>query len=198
MTRIWRYILKNDTGFAPCVDGGILTLTCCKPSIRRNAKIGDWIIGYFPKKFGQGRVAWAGQVSEKILLGVYERNHPGRRDAIYRLVGHEASGAEILKYIPNKHHEEKRSQRDKSGVNALICEPFCYWGGNDEKAPPEIADMAYYFIGQTTKNSTPDRVAALKRWIKNRKGVCGAPRNAHEPPSSLKHIRSHTSRLPKC
>lgn len=199
MTRIWRYTLKNDTGFAPCIDDGILTLTCCKPFIRRHAKIGDWIIGYFPKKLGSGRVAWIGQVSEKLPLGIYEKRHRRRRDAIYRLTHCDESGAEVLKDLPNNYHVGARSrQRDKSGVNALICEPFCYWGGNDEKAPTEIAEMAYYFIGQTTKNSTPDRVAAVERWVKNRKGVCGAPRSAHEPPSSLKHIRSHTSRLPKC
>ena len=126
MTRIWRYILKNDSGFAPCIDDDILTLVCCKPFIRRHAKKGDWIIGYFPKKLGRGRVAWAGRVSEKVPLGVYEKDHPGRRDAIYRLVGHDASGAENLKYIPNKYHDEKRSQRDKSGVNALIWCTTCF------------------------------------------------------------------------
>lgn len=199
MTRIWRYVLKTDTGFAPCIDDGILTLACCKPFIRRHAEKGDWIIGYFPKNLGYGRVAWVGQVSEKLPLGMYEKRHRRRRDAIYRLVHRDASGAEVLKDLPNAYHVGPRSRlRDKRGLYALVCEPFCYWGGNDEEAPPEIVEMAYYFVGQSAKNTTPQRVAALERWIKNRKGVHGTPCNAHEPPASLKHVRSHNSRLLKC
>ena len=45
MTKIYSYILKNDSGASPNPFWGICTLTICKPAIRRTANIGDWVIG---------------------------------------------------------------------------------------------------------------------------------------------------------
>jgi hypothetical protein len=45
LTKIYSYILKNDSGAAPNPFWGICTLTICKPAIRRTANIGDWVIG---------------------------------------------------------------------------------------------------------------------------------------------------------
>ena len=38
--------MTHDTGFAPNVDHGVLTLATCKPTIRRCAEIGFWISGW--------------------------------------------------------------------------------------------------------------------------------------------------------
>ena len=43
--KIYSYVLKHDSGFAPNPFWGFCTLATCKPVIRRNAKPGDWIIG---------------------------------------------------------------------------------------------------------------------------------------------------------
>ena len=37
-TRIYIYRLTNDTGFAPCVDNGVFTLSCCKGGQIRKGK----------------------------------------------------------------------------------------------------------------------------------------------------------------
>jgi Nucleotide modification associated domain 2 len=55
--RIWRYVLAHDSGMAPCPQDSKLTLSCCKPTIRKNARVGDWVIGFMPKKYGIGQVA---------------------------------------------------------------------------------------------------------------------------------------------
>ncbi len=46
--RIYAYILKVDSGFAPNPFHGWCTLACCKPAIRRKARPGDWIVGRLP------------------------------------------------------------------------------------------------------------------------------------------------------
>ncbi|RWE79580.1 hypothetical protein [Mesorhizobium sp.] len=45
MTSVYIYAVSYDLGFAPNPFGGLCTLACCKPKIREQAKLGDWIIG---------------------------------------------------------------------------------------------------------------------------------------------------------
>ena len=42
---IYSYIHTYDTGFAPNIQSNIMTLATCKPQIRKNAVIGDYVIG---------------------------------------------------------------------------------------------------------------------------------------------------------
>lgn len=42
--KLYSYVLREDTGFAPNPYHGFCTLACCKPLIRRRAEIGDWVI----------------------------------------------------------------------------------------------------------------------------------------------------------
>jgi hypothetical protein len=65
MTRILRYILETDNGMAPCIDGGLVTLATCKPIIRRSARPGDWVLGFYPSPFERGMLAWAGRVDDR-------------------------------------------------------------------------------------------------------------------------------------
>ena len=62
---VYSYILASDTGFAPNPFWGYCTLACCKPIIRRNASVGDWIVGLMPKHLDH-RIAYAMKVSEKL------------------------------------------------------------------------------------------------------------------------------------
>ena len=70
--RVFRYVLKHDHGFAPCFDDGVCTLGCCKPNIRRSAVVGDWILGFAPRKKGNARLLFVMQVGE--VLGFDESN----------------------------------------------------------------------------------------------------------------------------
>lgn len=174
MSRIWRYVLAHDTGMAPCLEGGTLTLACCKPDIRRSARRGEWVIGFAPKATGHGRVAWVGQVAEVLPLGEYEARFRGRRDALYR-----SDGDDRLVPVQEIYHADQRSrQRDLRGRNALIFNPFWYWGRNTIAAPDAIASMAHYYVGQSARGSTPDRIACLEAWTRSaaHPGIHGDPR----------------------
>jgi len=54
--KLYSYIVAHDTGFSPNPFYGYCTLACCKPSIRRTAKMGDWVVGLAPKHDGNGIV----------------------------------------------------------------------------------------------------------------------------------------------
>ncbi|MEQ8924467.1 MAG: hypothetical protein RLO81_01575, partial [Fulvivirga sp.] len=43
--RLFSYCIPTDDGAAPNPYFEICTLTICKPVIRRNASVGDWIAG---------------------------------------------------------------------------------------------------------------------------------------------------------
>ena len=188
VTRIWRYVLASDNGMAPRIDDGILTLTCCKPTIRRNAIKGDWVVGFVPKKLGVGLVAWVGRVAEVVPIGDYQQRYAGRTDAIYQRVGFEVDGSEVLKPLRKDYHKDERSRaRDRRGKNALIFDSVWYWGRCAVSAPNDIAKLAYYHIGQTTKGSSPEMIARLEAWLQSEAppGIHGEPRDklAVRPPS---------------
>ena len=42
---VYSYIVVYDSGFSPNPFHGVCTLACCKPMIRRSARIGDLVIG---------------------------------------------------------------------------------------------------------------------------------------------------------
>jgi hypothetical protein len=192
VSRVWRYVLAVDNGMAPCVQDGMLSLTCCKPMIRRNASVGDWVIGFVPKGLKRSHVAWAGRVSEVIPLGEYEKRFSGRRDALYRLADDADGQQENLVPLREDYHADELSRsRDHSGKNALVFDPFWYWGGVGIVAPEEISDMAHYYVGQSAKNSSPERIVVLKAWLRSvsEPGIHGEPRGSSHTRGSPKRSR---------
>lgn len=81
--RIYRYVLTSDTGMAPSIDQGVVSLATCKPVIRRCAGPGDWVVANLASR-ECSMAAWAGRISRSISVGDYEREFPGRSDAVYR------------------------------------------------------------------------------------------------------------------
>lgn len=195
MARIWRYVLAHDSGHAPCVDKGMLTLCCCKPRIRANAAIGDWVIGFAPKRFGIGLVAWAGRVSSRMAIGAYGESFPHRSDAIYRSDGIGADGCETLRHIGGEYHAAPRMWRtDASGAHCLFFSLFWYFGHEPKMLPEHLQGLAYYFIGQSARGSTPEKVADLRTWLGVwPAGVHGRPRDAAVAVAG--EIQPHTARV---
>lgn len=48
--KLYSYKMKHDNRFAPNPLFGVLTLATCKPAMRRNTKIGNWIAGWTSKQ----------------------------------------------------------------------------------------------------------------------------------------------------
>ena len=73
-----------DTGGAPCIWRGTLSLAICKPKIRRTARKGDLIFEFGGKIYGE-RLLYIAEVTEKPEVGDYYQapRFAARPDCIY-------------------------------------------------------------------------------------------------------------------
>lgn len=177
--RLWRYVLRYDGNFAPHIRGGICSLACCKPMIRRYAARGDWIIGFATRKESRGEavVRYAMVVTNDPLpLAEYWRSRHGRRDAIYRPDG------DGLVWVENEfsdHPDVHGQKRDMSGANALLSTQYWYFDipGQDLYAAlrPQFrsdgecgeAGRRIFFGGRGQKYNglAPGDFAMIKGWL---------------------------------
>ena len=74
--------MTADSGGAPCVEDGVLTLAICKPAIRSSAVEDDWLFGVGGVRLGN-RLIYIARVTKKLPDGDYYRQHSRRRDCIY-------------------------------------------------------------------------------------------------------------------
>lgn len=176
-----RYILRHDTGIAPCVDDGLLTLATCKPTIRRTARAGDWVMGYRPSPAPRGLVVWAGRVSEVIDVGDYERRHRGRLDAIYRAKA--SSGFERLR--PDYHSEEREFRKDTSApVLVFDRDATWYFGAEPRMMPEHLMHLAGAGRGHRVGGVNDGDPTALQAWLE----TIGSP-GIHEAPGNSSPLK---------
>lgn len=90
MNRIYFYKLMADSGAAPCVWKGLLSLAICKPMIRTSASVGDLVFGFAADSLhADNRLIYIAQVTEVLDGGRYydDARFAGRPDLIYRRTG---------------------------------------------------------------------------------------------------------------
>ena len=146
---LYCYKMTHDTGFAPNVDYGVLTLATCKPRIRKCTREGYWISGWTSNKV-QGkqekyyftdkdqRLIYIAKVSKVIGIAEYWSQYPEKRpkrlkdntydkgDNIYEP---DSKYPEGFKQLENGGgHNSNNIKRDLSGLNVLICEEYYYFG----------------------------------------------------------------------
>jgi hypothetical protein len=130
------YILKIDSGFAPNPFGRYCTLACCKPTIRRNAEVGDIIVGTAAASSNRpGHLIYAMKVKQILPYPQYwadprfAHRKPSKQTAITRCgdnIWHRVKGK--WKVVPGAFHDAMHEQRDTSGENVLIATEFHYFG----------------------------------------------------------------------
>ena len=175
MTQLFRYILKDDNGMAPCVEGGIMTLATCKPKIRRSAKMGDWIAGFMPRRHKQGLLVYAGRVERKLDWGSFEAELRGRKDAVYRPL----PNGRIKRLREDYHPDEKRMNKDLSAP-VVVFDKNAYWyfGDNPETLPDCLLHLGASGRGYRVNGATEEDVKRLEKWLRSGHptGVHGKPR----------------------
>ena len=168
---IYSYILMHDTGFAPCIQNNLLTLGCCKPVIRRSAKIGDYIVAFYGKAQEDKRfshaLAYIAKVTKVMTYKQYFIHHKNRTDCIYD---------EKLKQLPNDYHDTEHKKRDLSGFNVLLSTDFIFFGNSlkyiDEKYLSMIAGRGHKVRhNEKFKKSFPKHFKELKK--KHGNGLLG-------------------------
>lgn len=144
---LFSYIVPTDSGFAPNPYGGICTLACCKPQIRRHANVGDWVIGTSaaPEK---GKLVYAMRVDRGLTFDLYwdfpeyECKKPNKTngcgDNIYKMG---SAGAFIQ--IKNLSHNEKHIKTDTSVNRVLISRNFWYFGKESVTIPKKFKSLIH-------------------------------------------------------
>lgn len=184
MTKIYSYVLRIDDGSAPNPFWGLCTLTICKPVIRRNAQIGDWIIGTGSKntKLKDGKIydfsdsiVYAMKITAKKSLREYDeycKKHltqkiPKWKTEDWRL----RVGDCIYDYSTNDEptirkgvHNEGNRQKDLSGFNSLLSNHFYYFGVEARPLPLELKELIKKGRGHK-KIERVDLIQEFEKWI---------------------------------
>jgi hypothetical protein len=140
------YVITTDTGFAPNPFGRYCTLACCKPSIRRTAKVGDIEMATAGHDFDRaGKLVYAMKVGEVLTFNEYwsdERfasRKPTNATAISRCgdnIWHQVGRRWELE--PNENHGRDQRRFDTSGENVLVATEFFYFGREAVELPKEF------------------------------------------------------------
>jgi hypothetical protein len=153
--KYFSYVVARDYGFAPNPFYGMCTLATCKPDIRKQAQIGDWIFGTGSSSQKQyGLLVYAMEVTKKITYNQYFC------DAHYQFKKPTMHGSLICKYGDNiyyhngsmwsqsdSHHSKEHGlinrhnlDRDTKSDNVLISEQnhFYYFGNKAIPIPQNM------------------------------------------------------------
>lgn len=198
--RIYSYVVKFDTGFAPNPFWGALTVACCKPAIRRTAKPGDIIVGLSRAEQGN-RVVFVAHIAETLTYTQYwadrrfrlKRPKMGQTTDLANRVGdniYEPLSGGRFRQRPSQHSNGEaehigNKEHDLGGMSVLVARDFSYFGGDAIRLPSRFADL---IVGRAHKCRFPETlVQAVDRWRqKLPKGVEAAPHRWSDDDTSWK------------
>jgi hypothetical protein len=182
---LYVYKVVADTGGAPCISRGMLSLAICKPKIRRTARKGDLVFGFGGKAYGE-RLLYIAEVTEKPEVGGYYQapRFAARPDCIYK----DKNGVPERKPSARYHAETDERQKDVGmrfeNAFVLLSENFRYFGRKgtiDYKRDfPAIKTVVESLRrGHRVNHSSQlrDELIKLKElvWSKHRTMILGSP-----------------------
>jgi hypothetical protein len=155
MARVYFYVVARDFGFAPNPFHGMCTLATCKPTIRRTARAGDWVVGMGGTKLNAvGRCIYAMQVTDALSFEKYwedlefRAKRPVRNGSRKTIVGdniyHRAPSSKRWQQEDSHHSKLDGSpdphniQHDTQTNRVLISSRFYYFGRTAPLVPEEI------------------------------------------------------------
>jgi hypothetical protein len=199
MSSIYFYKLTVDTGAAPCVQRGVLSLAICKPMIRTRAEEGDLIFGFTANSLDtHNKLIYAARVTKKLPNGEYYESDKfsSRPDCIYTFQSGRYVRRKDAKFHdkPGDLTHDLGEPPDYSRAAVLLSTDFRYFGvnGTDEyKSKYELVRKAVESLGRGQRvNLAPDlreQFLAMKKWLweKDDVKVLGRPTDA--PSSSSCH-----------
>ena len=200
MARVYSYVVRYDSGFAPNPFYGYCTLATCKPDIRRKADVGDWVVGSASNARGirrGGHIVYAMRVTETESFDDYskdarfEAKKPLRKGSRKQSCGDNIYFRDTPKgkwcqrdsfhSTEDGHLHLKHVTRD-TGINrVLISDDFVYFGGTGPAFPDDLQDaggrpLCKSGIGRSCFED-PQLLEALKCWLLglNVRGYQGPP-----------------------
>jgi hypothetical protein len=196
MMELYSYVVARDYGFAPNPFMNVCTLATCKPKIRGNARVGDWVVGTgAASRKRSGRVVFAMCVSEAMTFNEYwndprfQKKKPNLRASKKQAFGDNIYFRPLGKpwQQMNSHHSfadgscnTANVKNDTQANRVLIGEEYIYWGGSGPKVPAKFRNFNGIDIcaRRGHKRNFPDEmVIAFVDWIKEsgEKGFIAPP-----------------------
>lgn len=190
--RLYTYVVARDFGFAPNPFYGVCTLATCKPVIRANASVGDWIVGTGSKERAlAGRLVFAMEVTETLSHDEYWE------DARFLVKRPSLSGSLKQAFGDNIYHRDPRSQKwvmadshhslndgspnpvniehDLRFERVLLSTNYTYWGGCGPPVPNRFEELVCSGQGHRC-NFELEMVNGFVTWLKSQeRGYRGRP-----------------------
>jgi hypothetical protein len=187
---MYSHILRFDSGFAPNPFGGVCTLACCKPVLRRKSKLGDLILGVSSKRRGY-RLVYAMEVGEVMTFADYwsDPRFARKRPDWSGTSRVDYCGDNCYEPIHSDQYLQRRSlhskkdgtedvshkKRDLGGKNVLISYRFWYFGQDAIELPQ---NLAFLRTGRGHRSLfTDSQIIMVKRFLAQLPvGLHAAPR----------------------
>lgn len=184
--RLYSYVVARDFGFAPNPFGGVCTLATCKPDIRQQAGVGDWVVGLTSTadRTTPGFV-YIMKVDEVLTYDVYWRDarfqfkKPSRNGSVKQMFGDNIYHQSPLGvwHQADSHHsfeggyENPRNiANDTKSQGVLVGSRFAYWGSEAIDIPQEFLDFNGYNIriNRGYKSHFSDEfIQTFSRWFES-------------------------------
>jgi hypothetical protein len=192
--RLYSYVVRYDSGFAPNPFYGWCTLATCKPRIRQWAQVGDWIVGTGSDNqlVQRGRhLVYAMRVTEALTFNDYDVDPRFQLKKPYRQGSRKQSCGDNIYYrsAANTQWLQRDSfhsnadgtrradhvKRD-TGVNRVLAsDQFAYYGGDGPRIPETLtaADgrpLCKEGIGYYVFDDLPF-IAKVEAWVASLAGM---------------------------
>lgn len=155
--RLYSYVVRYDSGFAPNPFYGWCTLATCKHRIRQSAQVGDWIIGTGSANRQirrGGHLVYAMRVTQAMTFSDYDADPRFQSKKPYRQGSRKQSCGDNIYYrnaadtqwlqrdsFHSNTDGTRRAdhvQRDTGGDRVLASECFVYYGGAGPRIPATL------------------------------------------------------------
>lgn len=200
MSKIYSYVVRYDSGFAPNPFYNYCTLATCKPPIRKSAAVGDWVVGCGSNDRSirrGGCLVYAMKITETMSFDEYSNDKRFEPKKPYRYGSRKQSCGDNIYYRNttlsewqqyDSFHSDNRGQlnpdhvaRDTAVNRILISDNFVYFGGQGPKFPQQLLDDQGRTLCKTGRGLTafkdPQLLLHFERWIQSLEvtGYQGAP-----------------------
>lgn len=213
MKKIYSYVLRYDDGGAPNPYGGLCTLAICKPQIRRNAEIGDWVVGTGSKNARcndgntydlSNHLTYAMKITDVKSFKEYDdfcnSDIPSKIPIWSSKVWPEKMGDCIYDYnaanaVPLQRagvHKLVNMDHDLNGKNVLLSNHFYYFGEAAIEIPDHLETIIKRHQGHRKITNT-NIIFQFEEWISKYESnkLYGEPQLKHEfNKHDLQDIRS--------
>lgn len=194
--KVYSYVVRCDTGFAPNPFWGYCTLAACTPNhMGICPQIGDWIVGTESIVKGS-KLIYAMQVN---LVTSFDHYYNDRRflkkipvlsskdwrqhcgDNIY----YKSQLGKWQQRASSFHNKKKNKRQDLKHPYVFISKHFYYFGCNAENIPSKYKTLIWKRQGVKCKHS-PRVTRGFLTWLRTnfRKGIHGKPRDSKYKPEN--------------